>query len=472
MKSQFILVAACLLLAGTAGCASSAERAAQAAAEGQAAMDRGDYVGARESLSRAVQVDDDQAVLWSALGRALLALGDVGNAYHAYARVAELDRTNPEALQLLADVSLLSGRVREAERYADQLELLRPGSPGPATTKGFIALARSRPEDALRAADTLLSAVPFDQSATILKGRALDALGSTAAGVRVLEEQVAARGPSRPVLDTLLTLYRKADHKPGILETRARLAALAPEDAATNLAYARELYAAGKRDAGRRITLGLAGSDERRISLDDVLAVWLAHEAPEQAARNARALVGKAGPAERVALARFFLDLKQPGQAEALLRAQAAAPVDTGNADAAAVYAEALAAGGRREQASTLLNAVLAFDGSNIFALRARTDLHLAAGRAGAALTDARRLVGESPTVAEDRLRLANCYVALGQPVQAESVYWQAFNEIPGNPAIYGELKAFLRRSGKADATASLDRRFAEQQQALRTSRA
>ena len=465
------IIAACLL-AGSAACASPADRAARLAAEGQAAIDRGDYPAAREALVRAVQSDDDQPLVWSALGRVLLQMGDVGGAYQAYARVAELDRTNAEALQILADVSLMSGRTREAERYANQLELLRPGDPGPATTKGFLALMRNRPKEALQAADAVLARAPFDGGASILKARALDALGSNAEGARVLEAVVDARGPTKPVLDNLLDLYRKAEFRPGILRTRARLAALQPDDAPAALAYARELYGAGDLDAGRRLTSGLVGSEAKRVPLDDVLALWRAHETPEQAVRNARALEASASPSERVAISRLLLDLGQASQAEALLRDRAGADVATDSADAIAVFAAARAAQGDRDQAMALLDKVLAFDPANTDALRARADLHLAVGRTEHALADARRLVGERPTDAEDRLRLARVYLARRQVALAESTYWQAFNDIPGNAAIYGALKRHLRQSGNTNASAALDRRFAEQKQTLRTRRA
>lgn len=451
-----------------AGCTSPAEEIALARDEYQAAFDRGDLPAARDAMMRAVGANDGSAELWTGLGRVQLALRDYNGAFSAYSRAVELDRTNVEALQALADIALLGGRMREAERHLEQLELLRPGDPGPLTTKGYLHLRRNKPAEALKAADAVLALRPMDMNATILKARALEAQAAPGRGAELLEQQVTAQGPSEPVLNTLLALYTKAGDSGGTLRTKARLLNLAPSDPDRMYDYARELYRAGDRDAARPLSVRLAGSNPGRERTAEILSLWLAHDSKDEALRNARDLAAKADPAEQVEYANFFVNAGRPDEAEALLRSRAVPPVTTANVDAVAVLARARASARDADGALRLADAVLQFDPSNDAALRVRADFSLVHGRYDAALADARRLTAENPTSAEDRIRLAKIYAAKGNGSLAESTYWRAFRDIPGNALIYDSLKAHLVRSKRQSEVAVLEQRYDEQKRNLR----
>lgn len=465
-KGLLCKVAGAFLL--LAGCTSPAEEVAFARDEYQAAFDRGDYPAARVAMLRAVSVNDGSAELWTGLGRVQLALREYNGAFYAYSRAAELDRTNAEALQALADISLLGGRLREAERYVEQLELLRPGDPGPLTTKGYIHLRRGKPAEASKTADAVLALRPMDINATILKARALEAQAAPAEGARLLEAQVAARGPSEPVLQSLLALYTKSGDAPGTLRTKARLLNLAPADPDRMYDYARELYRAGDRDQARPISVRLAASRPGPKRIAEITSLWLAHDSKEEALRNARDLAAGADPAEQVQYANFFVDAGRPDEGEALLRSRAVLPVEAGNVDAVAALARSRAAARDADGALRLADAVLEFDPSNDAALRVRADFFLSNGRYDAALADARRLTAENPSSAEDRVRLAKAYALKGNGSLAESTYWRAFRDIPGNALIYDSLKALLIRSKRQSEVAVLEQRYEEQNRNLR----
>ena len=420
-------------------------------------------------MMRAVGANDGSAELWTGLGRAQLALRDYSGAYYAYSRAVELDRTSAEALQALADIALLGGRMREAERHLEQLELLRPGAPGPLTTRGYLHLRRNRPADALKMADAVLALRPMDVNASILKARALEAQAAPADGARLLEAQVAARGASEPVLKSLLALYAKSGDAGGTLRTKARLLNLAPSDPDRMYDYAQELYRAGDRDEARPLSVRLAASNPGPKRVAEILSLWLAHDAGDEAVRSARELAATASPAEQVEYANFFVDAGRPDEAEALLRSRAVLPVTVGNATSVAALARARAAARDTDEALRLANAVLQFDPSNDAALRVRADFLLAAGRLDAALADARLLTAENPSSAQDRIRLAKVYTLGGNESLAESTYWRAFRDIPGNALIYDSLKAFLVRSKRRREVAVLDQRFEEQKRNLRS---
>ena len=419
-------------------------------------------------MMRAVGANDGSAELWTGLGRVQLALREYNGAFYAYSRAAELDRTSAEALQALADISLLGGRLREAERYVEQLELLRPGDPGPLTTKGYIHLRRNKPAEASKMADAVLALRPMDINATILKARALEAQAAPAEGARLLEAQVAARGPSEPVLQSLLAIYTKSGDASGTLQTRGRLLNLAPSDPDRMYDYAQELYRAGDRDEARPISVRLAASNPGPKRVAEITSLWLGLDSREDALRNARDLAARAELAEQVEYANFFVDAGRPDEAEALLGSRAVLPVAAENVDAVAALARARAAARDAGDASRLANAVLEFDPSNDAALRVRADFLLANGGYDAALADARRLTAENPSSAEDRIRLAKVYAMKGNGSLAESTYWRAFQDIPGNALIYDTLKALLIRSKRQSEVAVLEQRYEEQKRNLR----
>lgn len=451
-----------------AACAAAADdEVARARGEYQAAMIAGDLPAARGAMLRAVQAKDDDAGLWVDLGRAQLGLGDVSGAYYAYSRATELDRTNVEALQILADVSVLARKPREAERYADQILLLQPDAPGPLLTKGFVDLARNRPDDAARKADAVLAMRPFDAGASILKARALSANGRFAEAAELLEAQVAAKGPDKNVLSTTLGLYRRGGDGPAVLRTLARLAAIDPANPERALDHAAELYRAGDAGAARAIATRLADASPPPERLGRILSLWSAHEDREQAARNVEASAGRASPAARVQYADFLVRAGRPARAQDILRDQAGLPISSANADAVAVFAAARAGRGDVRGALPMLDAVLRFDPGNDLALRARVDLDLAAGRSDRTLADARKLTIANPQSASDRIRLARCYALRGNRSLAETTYWTAFSEIPGDALLYETFRTFLAKSNRPEAVARLTRRYAEQKRDL-----
>ena len=85
-------------------------------------------------------------------------LGAYQDAYYAYDRAHELDRTDVETVSTLAQLALLSGNMDLAEKHAKNLELLRPDHPVIKLAYGYVALKRMDLDEADRNADALLAA--------------------------------------------------------------------------------------------------------------------------------------------------------------------------------------------------------------------------------------------------------------------------------------------------------------------------
>src|SRR6478609_7090033 len=84
-----------------AGCSSSDSRAQAALGEYQAAAASNDMLGARKALLQLVQAKDDVAEYWAELGKVQASMGSYGDAYYAFTRAYELDRSNPDLARML-----------------------------------------------------------------------------------------------------------------------------------------------------------------------------------------------------------------------------------------------------------------------------------------------------------------------------------------------------------------------------------
>ncbi|HMI41235.1 MAG TPA: tetratricopeptide repeat protein, partial [Sphingomicrobium sp.] len=112
-----------------AGCSTDASRAQSAYDDYMVAASAGDLVAARDALLKLVAVDEDVAEYWVDLGKVQAALGSYSDAYYAFARALELDRSDQDVIRMLTQIALRSGNIDLANEYARQLELLVPNDP-------------------------------------------------------------------------------------------------------------------------------------------------------------------------------------------------------------------------------------------------------------------------------------------------------------------------------------------------------
>src|SRR4051812_45951697 len=109
MKVQSPFFTACCIAAtalslALSGCNSAESRANAALGDYQAAMATGDLRAARGALLRLVAAKDDNPAYWANLGKVQLQLQSYSDAYYAFTRAYELDRTNTEVLGTLAQL--------------------------------------------------------------------------------------------------------------------------------------------------------------------------------------------------------------------------------------------------------------------------------------------------------------------------------------------------------------------------------
>jgi len=425
------------------GCNSTQSRAATAYSEYQTAAAANDLPTARRALLKLVAVQDDNSQAWLELGRVQAALKSYGDAYYAFGRARELDRSNPELLRTLTQFALSAGNLPEAQKSANDLEVVAPGDPWVAITRGFLALAEHRYDDAIGASEEVLQNSPFDSVAKSLKARALLGEGRRDEATAILTLQLQAQPSDALSLGLLAKIYELSGSWADVERVTRALFNLKPNDAPTGLAAAEASFRAGDLNTGRAISLTLMRRADPQVT-KSVLGLWREFWRSDASAADAFRL-GSASTSRtlRLLYAEFLVDAGKANAALALA-GRADLPVSASNVDANAVIGAALAKKGLSGAGKQRLDAVLAYDGSNPTALRARAELFLGRNPA-AAILDAQALVSAFPDSAEGRLLLARAYAAAGRPDQAQQTLWAAFHDIPANDLIYNALSDSLR---------------------------
>jgi predicted Zn-dependent protease len=199
--------------------------------------------------------------------------------------------------------------------------------------------------------------------------------------------------------------------------------------------------------------------------VSSVLDLWANYWPSPQRVEDARRLAAAAsGQEQRLIYAAFLTRAGSPADAIRVASGAATLPVKAENAEANAVFADALSRSGNLGGAKARFDAVIAFDPGNSTALRGRSELELRTGNAAAAIDDAQKLVTVLPSSSRDRLLLARAYSAAGNRAWAERTLWAAFQEIPGDDGIYGALRA--TKNGNAEAMNDLQAEFVRQRSA------
>jgi Flp pilus assembly protein TadD len=178
--------------------------------------------------------------------------------------------------------------------------------------------------------------------------------------------------------------------------------------------------------------------------------------------------LAEAAEAERrAAFASYFNRVRKPELTLALLERPKS--ITAGNARWNASFAQALALKGQVTEARKLFDKVLDVEPDQIDALRGRSALSIRLRMAGQAIEDAQRLVTISPDTGEDRLLLAQAYIAAGSRKDVSRTLWQAFQELPFDERIIGALRQMLVSSGDLDGARRLNEEYAGRKMARLT---
>jgi tetratricopeptide (TPR) repeat protein len=458
-------VAACLSVALLSpGCSSDA-RARTALGEYQAAAASNNLSGARRALLELVRIKDDVPEYWVELGKLQASMGNYNDAYYAFIRAYELDRSNVDILRAVVQLAMRSGDFAMAQSHAQELEVLSPGDPWVKLTNGWSAFTQSHYDQALDAADTILANSPYDPAAIVLKARSLVAMNREAEAMDLLIKQLKAQPSDTSSRVMLAKIYLKQENWPKVVEVGGPLLQANQNDQNSALMLIEAALRSGNAAAARQTSLKVLTPSADPALIASVLDLWANYWPAAQRAQDARALAEHAsGPAQKLTYASFLSRIGSPADGIRLSAPYAGVPVNAGNAEANAVLGDAWSRAGNIGAAKSRLDEVIAFDPGNATALRGRAELELRSGNAEMAIVDAQKLVTVLPTSDRDRLLLARSYAAAGKKDWANRTLWTAFQDIPADYPIYVALLQV--RKGDVEATHDLQEEFDRQREA------
>ena len=456
-------IAACISAVSlTAGCNSSDAKAREALGDYQTAAAANDMVGARRALLELVRAKDDVPDYWVELGKVQASMGSYSDAYYAFTRAYELNRSDPTILRTVTELALRAGDISLAESHAQELEIVSPGDPWVKLTEGWAAFSQGQFDKAMAAADSLLANSPYDPSATVLKSRALIAMNRENEAEAILLSQMQSQPSDFGSMQALARIYQQRGDWAKVAQIAGRIATLNPGDQSNKFLLAQAAFRSGNVAVARQASFDLLRPDADPPLLASVLDMWSEYWPSPQRIEDARRLASAAPALEqRLLYATFLSRWGSPSDAIRLSSAAATLPVDARSAEANAVLADAFSRSGNLGAAKSRFDAVLAFDPGNATALRGRSELELKTGHAAAAIVDAQKLVSVLPNSATDRLLLARSYAAAGNARWADRTLWTAFQQIPADDKILAALEASKR--GDAEGIKDLQEEFVRQ---------
>lgn len=459
LKSTRTVLLAALL--ATAACGSKAQRAADAMAEGVQLNAAGQFQAAAAKFDYAVKLRDDLPALWIARARNQIALADYGGAFVSYRNALDQDRSNREALDAVAQLSLATNDLDKAEDYAGQILALDPSDVSGQMMRATVAFRRGRIDAADEAVGKTLAQDPGNEAARVLKSRILQRQGDAKGALALIAPIFDAGGGSADLRRQLVSLYERDADAGGLARVAERNARDRPRDAAVQIALARQLILTGRLAPAATALNALNRNAASDATRDGVVTMLIdADVAPGTVA----AILSTLPAVEQslaIAAAQHALAVGNGAVAAARLAPLVAAhPLVAATTDLHASYALALAQIGRNPEAARVAAAVLALDPGDSAALSARTLTEIAAGDLNAALRDARVVSRDNPGSAAAVALLAQIYRAKGDAASAAAAIGGGYNDNADDAGFLKLYVAQLVAAARADEAASIARSF------------
>ncbi len=441
-----VIAAAALLM--LAGCQSAADRAASAMAQGQQLAAAGQYAQAQAQFDIAVKARDDLPELWMMRARNQIALQDYAGAFASYRSVLDQDRSNREALDAMAQLSLASKRLDEARDYAEQILSMAPDDPTGLLVTASVAFQTGRYDSAAAGVAKLLAQTPGNERALVLSSRLEERRGRVVQAIALLEPIFLQAGGGDELRAQMVSLYGHQANGPGLLAVATRDAADRPQDAVAQRTWGKQLVVAGQLgeailafDAAHKIAPG----DSQRAATVRALA-----DTGIAPATIADALNAASEPQSDLALAIAEYAIGQGDYATgAAVLAGNDTPQDASKVDHDGALAFTAAVTGRMDEARQRARETLALDGGQPYALMARAIVAMAARNPDAALRDARQVVSDNPSFAPGVTLLSRVLTVRGDRLLAEKAYFDANNADRDDPTTLRQLAALLVSRGR-----------------------
>lgn len=458
---KFRTCCACIALLAVSACSSPQEKAEKSAATAMALAAAGNFEAARQATLQAVSIRDDQPEQWLLLGRLDLETGRPADALLAYSRVLELDATNIEALQLVAELSFQFGDMRAATNAADRVLALDPAATRAILVKGLVALSRKDIAGATSAADAIIKIKPQDEFGIVLKARALATGKDYQGAAKLIEESIPEQQRTEASLATMTELYRVLGDKGQLVANMDKLIARRPKDPDLKLDLAEVLYKAGNvaRARATLFAILLAQPDNVEI-VQKISDLWSENDAAALSPAQLKDIAQHGSHTVRLGVARYLIGRGRPDLAAEVLRAEAGSASSPGAADARALYATALYKQGNSAAAKEIADRILGDDKNNIDALLVRARIEIQQHDLTAALNDAQIVVRDFPMSEQGRVLLADIYLARNDTRRAQQSYEDAVSDLPQSILLARTYTQYLLKTGGGARAVEVARTF------------
>ncbi|GGB24229.1 hypothetical protein GCM10011380_12240 [Sphingomonas metalli] len=451
-----------ILLAGASllgGCKSAAERAAAAMAQGQQLAAAGQYAAAQQQFDIAVQARDDLPDLWMMRARNQIALGDYSGAYASYRNALDQDRTNREALDAMAQLSLASKRFDDARDYGEQILALAPQDPTGLLVTASVAFEMGRFQAASDTVRQLLKVAPDNERGLVLLGRLEERRGRLQEAAALVEPIFKQRGGGDELRALLAKIYGDQADGKGLLAIAQRDAADRPRDPKVMQTLAqRQATVGGIAAALDALNTAHTVKPGDAMRAETVLTLARADVAPAAIVAAASGLVSP--QVDLVTALAEYAIARGDYRAAAALVARLPAGNGEDRTDQEGLRAFIAAAGGQMQDASRRADAVLAIDSGEPYALMARSQVELAGRNLDAALRDARLVVSQNQQFATGYAFLARVLNARGDRILADKTLFDGNNGDKANPLALRQLVMLLVARGRSGDALSYVRRY------------
>ncbi len=450
------------LLLLTAACSSRAERAADAMAQGIQLNADGQYAAAAERFNYAVKMRDDIPALWIARARNQVQMNDYGGAFASYRAALDQDRSNREALDAVAQLSLATNDLDKANDYAEQILALDPSDINAKLMRSTVAFRRGRLDESTELVDKLLAQDPANEPARVLKSRILQRRGEPGQALALIAPIFDRGGGSADLRRQLVSIFEREANGRGLLRVAERNARERPQDAGTQIDFAMQLLLNDRTPQAARVLnqVGrIAATDTARARIVAMLVD------ADLSPRDVDAMLATLPAVEpSLAIAAAQHAVAEGDAAGALARLAplvAAQPLGVATTDLHAAHALALAQVGQAATAAQRATEILEIDPAEPGALAARALSQIASRDLDGALRDARIVARDSPGSPAAVALLAQVYRARRDTASAAMTITSGYNDNPENSGFLKRYIAQLVATGRTDDAIDIARAFA-----------
>lgn len=450
MKLRPLILATLLILAG---CSSASERANELGQRAVQLLELNDVNGSRMAALEAVQERDDSSDLWMLLARIEMARNDYIEAYRAFSRALELDRSNAVALGAVAEIGYQVGQLDEADSAADQLLLLLPDSDSALLIKGLVALDQDRKDDAKRYAERLLAANPASGTGLSLLARVLSTSGNTGEAKSKLNAALSTGKPDPTVLWTLVAILQNESDMAGTDAALTRLRSLAQKQYELAFKHVFLLYKSGQMERANDAIYELlevaerAPDNERRIE-----QMWLDFGPIVLAPSLVERVRASPLQAAKLLLARHALVYGQTETTDLLLQSVDRSKLKAWQVNlVSGLETQTAYATNREADAKARAEALLERDPRNSDALLVLGKLAMKNGNIESASASFQAVIADNPMNRAGRIALAGLYASTDRKVLARKTWEQAIQDMPDDPELALAYVTYLRSAGDID---------------------